>query len=366
MKNAIAQLKCLLSAAGRWVALCALLCVAPAVLADVVVTAGGESLSGTITRVAEGILVFRTSLKGQMMLPMSEVRSLASAQRWIVTHHDEGVEIGRLVHGGIVVEGQGEGRAEQVLPLDYATIRSIKNAPPLAATPAPPSETSTRWQQRVSTSLSGYAGSEDGARASLAWAGMRDGLKTRLGLRLRVDGQDEDSVGDYLAGALNMLPQNPAGWSPYLDLRVERQVDEALQWRTGASVGVRYDFDDDPEQGYFAYVGAGLQRSQWRGRERHPLAARESESHTALGPEAGVGYGQPAWGGGQWDSRLSIQPGSSSGSAFRAQAESTLSYPLSPKLSLRFDVSVAFEEDPVFDTLERFNTRFGAGLEFKF
>lgn len=365
MKYAIENLTQILPTIGRWVACCCIVLPLASVSADVLVTAGGESLSGTISRVADGILVFRTSLRGQMMLPMSEVRSLESRERWIVTRRDESVEIGRLVSGGIVVDGSAADGGETVLPLDYQRIRSIKNAPPLSVEDGQSAE-SARWEQRVSTSLEAYAGTSDGFRSRLAWEAMREGLKTRLGLRLQVTDLEGERAGDTLSGAAHLLPRVPDGWSPYMDLRVERQVEEALRWRTGIGVGVRYDFDGDPERGYFAYVGASIQRSVWRERHGSRLGRRATETHTTAGPEVGVGYERPLWTDGRWDSRLSVRPGSGDGSAVWAAAESTLTYPLSPKLHLRFDVSVAFEEDPVFDTLERFNTRFGAGLEFNF
>jgi len=365
MRYAIEKLTRTLPAIGRWMAYCCFVLPVASVSADVLVTAGGESLSGTISRVAEGILVFRTSLRGQMMLPMSEVRSLESRERWIVTHRDESVEIGRLVSGGIVVDGSAEDGGETVLPLDYRRIRSIKNAPPLSVEGGEPTQ-GVRWEQRVSASLGAYTGTSDGFRSRLAWEAMREGLKTRLGLRLQIAGLEDEGAGDTLSGTVHLLPKVPAGWSPYLDLRFERQVEEALRWRTGIGVGVRYDFDGDPERGYFAYVGASLQRSAWRERHGNRLGQRATEADTTAGPEVGVGYERPLWRDGRWDSRLSVRPGSGEGSAVWAAAESTLTYPLSPKLHLRFDVSVAFEEEPVFDTLERFNTRFGAGLEFNF
>lgn len=351
---------------GRWLVSCCMMLLTTLVSADVLVTEGGESLSGKISRVADGILVFRTSLRGQLMLPMSEVRSLESPERWIVTHRDESVEIGRLVSGGIVVDGSAKAGGETVLPLVYASIRSLKNAPPVTALPGQLPASPPRWHQRVSTSLGAYSGSADGLRSRLAWEGMREGLKTRLGLRLQLDSGEDEIVGDGVNGALHVLPEGPNRWSPYLHLQVDRQLDEALQWRTGVSVGVRYDFDDVPQQGYFAYVGAALQRSEWRGEDGAPLARRVTEAHTTAGPEVGVGHRHAVWGDGRWESRFAVRPGSNEASALWASAATTVTYPLSPKLHLRFDVSVAFEEDPVFDTLERFNTRFGAGLEFNF
>lgn len=61
-----------------------------------VVLNNGESLSGTFSRIRENTLVFRTSLQGQMITPLDNVRTLSAGTPLYISMMDDRVYYGRL------------------------------------------------------------------------------------------------------------------------------------------------------------------------------------------------------------------------------------------------------------------------------
>ena len=64
--------------------------------ADVLVLDSGESLSGSLIRIKEGTLTFKTSLSGQMMVPVDTVKSLVTDKNYVVTRGDGATRYGRF------------------------------------------------------------------------------------------------------------------------------------------------------------------------------------------------------------------------------------------------------------------------------
>lgn len=97
---------------------------------DLVVLENGESLSGALVRVRDNTLVFRTSLGGQMMSPMTNVKSLVIDGPLYIRMVD-----GQVFYGTLTVK---EG-APVVLPLDGtpAVPISLENIQETLAIPKP-------------------------------------------------------------------------------------------------------------------------------------------------------------------------------------------------------------------------------------
>lgn len=350
-------------------ALMLLLCaIGGTVRADVLVTADGESMSGDLARIVDGILVFRTSLRGQMMLPVSEVETLQTGNRWIVSLAGGGVHIGRFASDGILLDASGEGAGELV-PVAYKNIKSAKTAPPL------PKERETGWRgeefgpwrYELAAGVESRFGSADRTVPFVEWNARRAFESNELGLRLRFDAPEADAPGDLVRGRLALHPREPRGWSPYLEGRAERNVEEYLSWRTGLSVGVRYDFSGEEAWTLAGYVGLAGYHSRWR---RAPAdwwrGSEDAAEEAVVGPQFGVRHARPVWGAGRWESGLTLNRGSASGSLFRAEAETVFTYPLTSRLRLRLDMLVSYEESPVYEALEPFDTRLGASFQLEF
>ena len=333
--------------------------------ADVLRTGSGESLTGDLTRIAEGILVFRTSLRGQMMLPMSEVRSLQTEGRWIVDLADGTVHIGTFSRQGILPDSAVEGDGRFV-PLAFAAVVSAQKAPPL---PAPEASAAGEplWRAEAGVGVQSQFGTQDSVAPIVTLDVARALEEHDLGLRMRFDIPSTEAVGDFAQAQLSLIPRRPRVWAPYFRAEAARNQNESLDWRTGLALGVRYEFAPDAEWSLGASLGIAGYHSAWRGGEAGPLSrGGRREEATRGGVQLGIDHSVALWGNGRWDNRLTLNPGSSPGSAFRAEAESALTYPLSSRLQLRFDMLVSYEDDPVFDTLEPVDTSLGASVRFRF
>jgi len=332
----------------------------PPAEADILVTAEGESLSGNLSRIADGILVFRTSLRGQMMVPTSEVRSLKTEGRWIVTLDGGDVHIGRFAGRGIDLDGH-DGRDGVVVSVDHADVVSAKQAPPLPGTdPA-------AWRQQFSLGAQAHVGSGDSVAPFVQYDLDGQGPRGTLELRMRFDVPDGGMPPDVARGELELTPERPGAWRPFLRGDFARDRHEALSWRTGLAVGLRHDFSPRGTGQTTGYLGVAGIYSQWRDPDAATwFVPRGSEGTTALGLQAGLAHRQPVGGAAQWDSRLTLSPGTAPRSDFRAEAETALTLPLTSQLRLRFDAQLAYEDEPVFETLRSLGANLGASVQFEF
>ncbi len=331
---------------------------------DVLETAGGESLSGQLTRIVDGILVFRTSLKGQMMVPMGEVQSVRTDARWIITLRDGAVYIGQFADGGVLEDG----RPSETTPLSMLLIDSAKLAPPLPAKSQPDWSENKRWGHQMATGVSSHWGTEESVKPFAEWIGTRQTERSELALRFRFDLSAYDDLGDYLRADALWFGRNSGAWSPFAAVSVGRNVEEAIDWRTGLTIGLRHEFASGADVETAVYGGFTATESDWEGigRDfpwflRHP-PTEERDLRLYLG----LSHAQPVWGGGRWDGRLSLMPQLSTSSNFRAELESALTYPLTTQLRLRLDVLITFEEEPEFAPVNSIDTRVGASVQFQF
>jgi len=109
-------------------------CFVSAVHGDVIVLSNGDTLSGTFSRIRDNTLVFRTSLEGQMMTLLDNVRTVSSGTPFYI-----GLMNGQAHYGRF---GVREG-VQVILPLDGGApvpvrLNDIKETLPI---PTPPSGT---------------------------------------------------------------------------------------------------------------------------------------------------------------------------------------------------------------------------------
>ena len=97
---------------------------------DLLTLQGGETLTGTLLRIRSGTLVFRTSLEGQMMLPLDRARSLSTVNAFSLKMSDGRMLIGRFSQ---------EEQQQLLLPPDpalpvFLVLEEIAEALPIPAT----------------------------------------------------------------------------------------------------------------------------------------------------------------------------------------------------------------------------------------
>ena len=342
-----------------------ILLLAASARADLLVTANGESLSGDLTRVVEGVLVFKTSLEGQMMVPVSEVKSLTTEKSWVVTESGGAVHVGRFVPQGIE-EVAGEGGEVKVIELTMSSVDSAKLVPGQAAVPAG----ETRWESEAGAGVRAFEGTEDGVEPLARLGTRRWGERVNTSLQLQFDATGGDDGPPYFTGSFEVSSASEASWVPFVEALVERNTNEALRVRTGLTLGMRYHFstaEGGPRLEGIAGLGANY--GEWsRGYlERQALWERsDGEAHSEVNALLGLRYSRGIWGGGHWSTGLSLMPSLTDADDFRAGAASTVTYPVTSRLELRLEMLMNYDHQPAFSALDRLDTSLGASLEWNF
>lgn len=343
----------------------AFLLLAASVRADLLVTASGESLSGDLTRVVDGVVVFKTSLEGQMMLPVSEVKSLTTEASWVVTESGGAIHVGRFVPQGIA-DGAGDGGDVKVTEISMSSVESAKLLPRQTAV----SGDGARWESEAGVGARAFEGSEDGVEPVARLATRRWGERVNTSLQMQFDATEGDDGPPYFTGSFNVSSASEASWVPFAEALVERNTNEALRVRTGLTVGVRYHFsaaEGGPQLEGIAGIGANY--GEWsRGYlERHALWERSGgEAQSEVNALLGLRYSREIWGGAHWSTGLSILPSLTDADDFRAGAASTVTYPVSSQLQLRLEMLMNYDQQPAFSALDELNTSLGASLEWNF
>ncbi len=341
------------------------LCSSGAARADLLVTASGESLSGVLTRVKDGILVFRTSLEGQMMLPMFEVKSLATDQAWVVTESGGAVHIGRFVPEGIE-ESSTEGAESKIVTVSLSAVDSARPALQQSAGKEP---TDTGWSGEVGAGVRAFEGTRDGVEPQLRLGLRNRSERINTSLQLNFDAAGEDSLPAYFKGSFDIAEATGESWAPFVQALLERNTNEALQVRTGLTVGVRYRFDTPGAGGLEGLAGIGASYGEWSREyldEAPFLRSADGESRSELNMTLGLRYSRSIWGGAEWSSSIYLTPSLTDADDFRAGASSSVVYPVTSRLHLRLEMLMNYDHQPALSSLDGVDTSVGASIELDF
>jgi len=336
------------------------------VQADLLVTSQGESLSGELSRVLNGILVFRTSMQGQMMVPMSEVKALTTDTAWAVSDSDGAIYIGRFVQGGIETSAGGDTtKLEPILP---AAIVSAKPIPSGFGNGASGQEPSQTWSAEGGAGVRAFEGAEDGMAPHVSLGVRGADARGEVNLDVGFDVEGDEGFPNYFRGRFEAagVPDQP--WGPFVQAIAERDRYNALDLRTGLTVGVRYAFDAPHQRGLYGIVGLAGTLDRWDSNEA-PEGWENAEGETSrsdLSMHLELRYSRALLGRGSWDSRLYALPSLTDADHFRAGAESSLVYPVTSRLQLRLDMLMKYEQDPVFESIDRIDTSLGASIQLNF
>ncbi|MBI4558327.1 MAG: DUF481 domain-containing protein [Candidatus Hydrogenedentes bacterium] len=395
---------------------------------DILVLRGGDHLTGEFLRIGEGVLTFRTTLAGRMVVPLDQVQSLRTSSNLRVSFMD-----------GITLTGQLSSRegANVLVPDGDQPVRSIDLTTIAEAAPAPAmSEPPPNLIPELPRRESGGA-----FETGVLWrASYRDSTQpfTRLTFEVSTDRYeffstillelaDEDAFPQFFRAlaewkfrtADETYPELSVGLEPkgvsregmtlngfYRELMVglERNLDQGLFFRSDLSFGLGYAFAESEKQGLTGEVGiqttleyydaegllvdedAEALRRSARLLARLDLSnggdltrsfgklwnfayyAEEDRRREELdfGLRLHLEYRR------QWLRRstltesLLLYPSFADGAELRARSESTLVIPVASDLKLKLDLIIDFESDPEFRGVDEWRSAIGAGLVWNF
>lgn len=332
---------------------------------DVVELGSGESLSGSIVRVDDGVLVFRTSLKGQIMAPVDTLKSLSSEANLMLVMTGGGTLYGRLTKKDdrtyLVPLDRGATR-----PVDLAQIQSAMVIPSTPSDESLSKEALQEWRATIQSGVvvrdarPGYVDSVSRVEAG------RDTGDTRLRAEALVERADPKDFPRLLRGTASASGSGEAGAAPFAEVQAERDLMKSLDLRTGLSLGLFQELVQTPKQQISGAAGINVTHETWdnaRTRAAHEYTVSDDELNLHLG----LRYSRILFGSSELASQLTVFPSLIDTGEVRARSDTAVTVPLiQSRLLLRLNVLLDYEPARNRMGPDELRTEFGAGLGLKF
>lgn len=325
--------------------ICVFVLVATAAGADTLELAKGETLTGRLTRFADGVVQFRTRLAGNIIVPVDEVVRLKSTKPVLVKLKSGATLEGVMTLTPAAVSIEKNDGSHQRVPLDQ--VSTIKPAP------------SEKDPEKEALSLAAETGAlYRFGQDDYADAFGRVRLSTELdnylfGAGLFVERADPDEFPRWLAARTSLRFQPERLWQPAIGLDFERDTDKALRARTGLNAGLVRSF---PTLGLEAEAGLLAESSQWRA---HP-------TDEDLNLRLSLRYARQFFENGAFSSSLSFTPSLTDSDRFRAASQTSLAFPFDQRMHLKLNLLIDYEDYPQMQEIQKWRTTVGASLLWGF
>ena len=317
---------------------------------DVLELAGGESFSGTVVRVVEGALVFRSSLSGQIMVPMDTVDALSTNHFLMLTMKDGAVLYGRLGNPG------GEMR---LTPIDGSAPNPILLADIGAAVVIPPTSRNSEaakspalWSAAVAGGALLRAGSASSFEPSARLEISRNGTRTEFRSDVLVSSEDGAEFPDYVRGSAS-IARRSGGAVPYIEFRADRNVDAGLKLRAELNLGLRWPLKEKSGGRLEGYAGLSVAYEQWEAR-RFAFSPKFETEEGDVNLHLGLRYAEGGLRG-----ELVLYPNLGHVGDIRMRANTSYTKPVTPRLRLRLDLLLDYDSAPPFPGMSEWEAALG-------
>lgn len=340
----------------------------------------GEVLKGDLVDLSGGIVVFDTGLAGQVIVPVSQVRSLSTDTIYDIQFGNEEHLRGHFAGEGsatrLVSEGGGEGTLLQ--------LTSIKNITPVLQSALKESDTAYNTPSSLDFSWEGgYL---------YRWGNREYGAAfTRLTLRNRAEAFDFQSEAMLEVTDEYDFPhlfrsyadwRFPTGTSfqPELGFELERDLDEGLEFRGSLNAGIAKTFAEDTSRFFdlaaginaaFEYYDADELWPETENPLRRRIQAfyyadeRRREQDQDINLRFRLRFRQFTKIG-TLAQTISLYPSMTGFGEWRARSESSFRMPVTSQLDFRLHLLMDYEEEPEFEHLDSWRTSIGAGFQWDF
>lgn len=338
--------------------------------ADVVALNEQETLSGNVVRIVEGTLVFRTSLAGQLMVPMDTLQGLTTDANLVIT-----LTNGEVIYGKF----RRSPEEQQVVPINGGAatplaLADVVEALPIPSTPETPpgSAPDAVTQVGVETALQW----RDTSRTSTDLVGRVDLQRETEGQSLSghvLVGRDDSGYFPSLAeGSLEWWRGGAAGMGPFVRGDAERDTSAGLGLRAQLTLGIQDMLWGNGGDSLHGFAGLGAAYEDWdgsaledQGQMRFPWRD-EKNSEKELNAALRLRYSRAIFKTGAFDSDIAVYPSATDIGDFRARSETSLVFPLTERLKLRLNLRLDYDNDPGLTGLDEWGTSVGAGFRWDF
>ena len=312
--------------------------------ADTLELEKGDTLSGKLTRFADGVVHFRTKMAGNVIIPIDEVGRLATDAPVVVKKKD-----GATLEGPITLNQKqviiAQGEKSKSIPVDQ--VETIEPAPKDTAPARSP------LRRSAETGLLWRSGSED-------YADVFGRLKLSTTLDpylfdadLFLERADADEFPRWLTASTRLRVHPDRLWQPALGLDFDRDTDKALLSRAGINFGLVRAF---PDLGLEAEAGLQAETARWR----HEPSKEDLNLRLALR------YTRQIFENGSFTNSISFSPSLIVTGRLRARSESSLAFPFAQRITLKLNLLIDYEDYPQLQDLPKWRTTIGASFLWDF
>ncbi|MCK5863129.1 MAG: DUF481 domain-containing protein [Candidatus Hydrogenedentes bacterium] len=316
-----------------------------------VVLQNGESLSGTFSRIRKNTLVFRTSLQGQMMTPMSEVRSLSANKPLCITMTD-----GQVYYGHLAVEN----KVQQVLPLNENVsitieVKDIQETLPIPTSPVA-SDNKETWELSGGPGVQWRSDSHVPAEPTVQLNTTGWDAAWHLDAAAIIERADSDQFPTYLRAQGELFGKSDRSINPFVSAAVERDLYRNLELRQNLALGLYHSVYGTKDTSADILFGFDFEYER----------EQNEPGNYDLNLQLGLHYYRRFTQRHSLSESLTILPSMTAMEDLRARAETIYTLPLTNKLHLRLELIVGYDNTPLTNDVNRWNATVGAGVHVTF
>lgn len=343
---------------------------------DVLTLQSAESFSGALQRIRTGALAFRTSLKGQMMVPVDTVASLSTEGNFVITLGDDRVFYGSFVtrEGDTFIRSL-DGSAEQ--SVDIGAVSEALPIPKTQETGLSAEQSKAAWLSTIETGVQHHAGDNDNTEPFAKIEVSRSNTGGSFEGSLAIEGSNPDSFPAWLRGIARYQQSSGNRVAPFIEAAVERDTNAALELRTDLVLGLGGVFYSniavtEGESALEGGFGLNLAHESWDVTSmRQGVTGIFGEGGATtdsleLSLRLDLRFSRALFRHGLFTSEVILYPSLSELGSLRARAESAFTLPLTDRLKLRMNVLTGYDSDPAFRNLDRWTGMVGASVRVDF
>jgi hypothetical protein len=356
---------------GRFIGIGLILSVLLAAHADSLLLRDGDRLTGQLVKVEDHTIVFRTELAGQIIVPVDEVQSLTSKRSLVY----------QLTNGQTIPAKLEESQGQHILvgpdgririPIQLADIDRTAGLPYATSADLPAeSLLNPAWQVTGEIGVLGHAGTRDYVAPFARIALRGEGERFDFNSYLRFEMEETSGIPDHVRTALELNLRRDARWYPQLYAGIDRNIDEGRQMRADVGVGLEGRIYQSETSALTA--GAGIGVAIERLNARHliregviaPARVRTHEQEN-LDLRLQLRYTRDLYEGALWEKRVELFPSLTELGELWVRYESALWVPLTPRLKLKLDASVIYDNEPELKGLREWESTVGASVSLDF
>ncbi|HOF39791.1 MAG TPA: DUF481 domain-containing protein [Candidatus Hydrogenedentes bacterium] len=345
---------------------------------DVLSLTRGDLVNGTLRDLSDGIVVFDTGLAGQIIVPVTQVRSLSTDSPFFV-HLGDGRRLeGRFAGSGVITRIVPENGGEAAV-LSLAAVKNIEPAPDKHAEAASP-DTLAPAQFSLETGYLHRWANEDYdaafARLTLRKQAGTFGLFSENLFEL----SDDERFPRLFRSSVDWRFPADSSLLPELGIEAERDLDAGLAFRGSLHAGLARAFIDEPGRLFeltgglnaaFEYYDAS-ELAQSSGSRLRQFVRRlyyadewQREQNQDINLRLRLRFHQIIRES-LLTQTISLHPSLTDFGELRARSESSFRMPLTSQLNFRFDLLFDYDNEPHYEWTDSFRTFIGAGFEWDF